>query len=174
LKRILIENKKLRVFDFDDTLVKTTSYVYITDVNGKVKKLTPAEYAVYTIKPGETADYSEFTKVSNPTLLKGYVRLLKKMVERGGAREVYILTARSTYKPIDTFIKRLGIVGVKVIALGDSNPEKKADWIEHRVKNDGFDDVFFLDDSPKNIEAVKRRLSKYPNVKKNIQLVTLK
>lgn len=35
--------KKLRVFDFDDTLVKTSSFIYIT--NGvKKTKLTPGQY----------------------------------------------------------------------------------------------------------------------------------
>ena len=32
--------KKLRVFDFDDTLVKTKSHIYITDKNGKSLKLS--------------------------------------------------------------------------------------------------------------------------------------
>jgi hypothetical protein len=62
----------------------------------------------------------------------------------------------------------LGISGVKVIALGDNNPEKKADWIEDKVK-EGYDDVFFVDDSEKNIVAVKKRLRDYPNVKQKIQ-----
>ena len=40
------ESKKLRVFDFDDTLVKTTSFIYVTN-GSKKRKLTPGEYAVY-------------------------------------------------------------------------------------------------------------------------------
>ena len=39
-RNLFTESKKLRVFDFDDTLVKTTSFIYITN-NGKKKKLTP-------------------------------------------------------------------------------------------------------------------------------------
>ena len=35
-RSLLNESKKLRVFDFDDTLVKTTSFIYITN-NGKKK-----------------------------------------------------------------------------------------------------------------------------------------
>ena len=37
------------------------------------------------------------------------------------------------------------------------------------IKDQGYDDIFFVDDSPLNIEAVKDRLLKYPNVKKKIQ-----
>ena len=54
--------------------------------------------------------------------------------------------------------------------MGDNNPEKKADWIEDRVK-EGYDDVFFVDDSEKNIVAVRKRLKDYPNVKQKIQQV---
>jgi phosphoglycolate phosphatase-like HAD superfamily hydrolase len=38
-RSLFIESKKLRVFDFDDTLVKTTSYIYVTQKNGKKIKL---------------------------------------------------------------------------------------------------------------------------------------
>ena len=44
-RSLFTESKKLRVFDFDDTLVKTTSFIYITN-NGKKLKLTPGQYAV--------------------------------------------------------------------------------------------------------------------------------
>jgi hypothetical protein len=107
--------------------------------------------------------------VTRPELIKGYVELLRRMVNSGGSREVFILTARSAERPVSQFIKDLGIKGVTVVALGDNNPEKKADWIEDKVK-DGFDDIFFVDDSPKNIDAVRKRLSNY-NIKKKIQQV---
>jgi hypothetical protein len=91
------------------------------------------------------------------------------MVNSGGSREVFILTARSAERPVSQFIKDLGIGGVRVVALGDNNPEKKADWIEDKVKA-GFDDIFFVDDSPKNIDAVRRRLKNY-DIKQKIQQV---
>ena len=64
-RNLFVESKKLRVFDFDDTLVKTTSFIYVTN-NGKKKKLTPGEYAVYNEKPGDEFDFSDFSKVQNP------------------------------------------------------------------------------------------------------------
>ena len=86
-----------------------------------------------------------------------------------GDRGVYILTARSSYKPVYDFIRQSGVKGVHVIAVGDNNPEKKADWIEQQIRDEGYDDVFFIDDSLKNIHAVRNRLKKYPNVKQKIQ-----
>lgn len=168
-RTLFTEDKKLRVFDFDDTLVKTTSFIYVTHKDGKKSKLNPGEYAVYQEKPGDVFDYSDFQKVSNPKLIKGYFGLLKKMSAADSGRTIYILTARGAYKPVYDFIRALGIRNLHVIALGDSNPEKKADWIEAKVRDEGYDDVFFVDDSLKNVEAVRKRLKLYPNVKQKIQ-----
>ena len=168
-RSLFVESKKLRIFDFDDTLVKTNSFIYVTHKDGKTSKLSPGQYAVYKERPGDTFDFKDFQQVTNPQLIKGYVELLRRMVNSGGSREVFILTARAAERPVSQFIKDLGIGGVKVIALGDNNPEKKADWIEDKVK-EGYDDVFFVDDSPKNIDAVRRRLKNY-NIKQKIQQV---
>ena len=171
-RSLFVESKKLRVFDFDDTLVTTTSFIYVTnEKSGKKFKLTPGQYAVYTPKPGDVFDYSDFDKVQNPKIIKAYFELLRRMASGGEDRGVYILTARAAYKSVYQFIKDSGIRGVFVIALGDANPEKKADWIEQQIKDEGYDDVFFVDDSQKNVDAVKKRLRNYPNVKQKIQIV---
>ena len=169
-RTLFTEDKKLRIFDFDDTLVKTTSFIYVTHRNGMRTKLSPGQYAKYEPKDGDEFDYTDFQQVKRPELIKGYVELLRRMVNSGGSREVFILTARAAERPVSQFIKDLGIKGVTVVALGDNNPEKKADWIEDRVK-EGYDDVFFVDDSEKNIVAVRKRLKDYPNVKQKIQQV---
>ena len=169
-RTLFLESKKLRVFDFDDTLVFTNSFIYITHTNGSKSKLTPAQYATYVPKPGDAYDFSDFEKVKNPKIIKGVFELLRRMTEKDkGDRGVYILTARSAYKPVYDFIRQSGIKGVHVIAVGDNNPEKKADWIEQQIREEGYDDVFFIDDSLKNIHAVRNRLKKYPNVKQKIQ-----
>ena len=169
-RTLFVESKKLRIFDFDDTLVKTNSFIYVTHRNGMKTKLSPGQYAKYDTRDGDEFDFKDFQQIKKPELIKGYVELLRRMVSSGGSREVYILTARAAERPVSQFIKDLGISGVRVIALGDNNPEKKADWIEDRVK-EGYDDVFFVDDSEKNIAAVKKRLRDYPEVKQKIQQV---
>ncbi len=169
-RSLFVEDKKLRVFDFDDTLVKTSSYIYVTHKDGKESKLTPGQYAVYKERPGDQMDFRDFEKVKNPKIIKGYFQLLKNMAATSD-RAVYILTARSAYKPVYDFIKDSGIKDVFVVALGDNNPETKADWIERELKNNGYDNIYFVDDSPKNVDAVKRRLNKYPNIRKKVQLV---
>ena len=48
-RSLFVESKKLRVFDFDDTLVKTTSFIYVTN-KGKTRKTYTGQYAVYNEK----------------------------------------------------------------------------------------------------------------------------
>ena len=69
-RSLFVESKKLRVFDFDDTLVKTTSFIYVTHSNGKTSKLTPGQYAVYKEKPGDEFDFKDFEQVKNPKIIK--------------------------------------------------------------------------------------------------------
>ena len=57
-----------------------------------------------------------------------------------------------------------------VVALGDANPQKKADWIESQIKK-GYDDILFLDDSPKNVSAVKKLKQKYSKIKMDARVV---
>lgn len=169
-RTLFTEDKKLRVFDFDDTLVKTASFIYVTHKDGRKSKLTPGKYAVYKEKDGDEFDFRDFQEVKNPKVIKGYFQLLKNMAKNSD-KAVYILTARAAYKPVYDFIRDSGIRDVFVVALGDNNPESKADWIEDQIKKKGFDNVYFVDDSSKNVDAVRKRLANYTNIRKKIQLV---
>jgi hypothetical protein len=164
------KGKKLRVFDFDDTLVQTKSNIYITHKDGKKSTLTPGEYAVYEPKEGDEFDFSDFQKVNDPQEIKGVTNLLKTIVKAVGERVVCILTARATYKPIIDYLHDIGLDGIFVAALGSSDPQHKADWIEDKIKK-GFNDIFFIDDSHKNVEAVSKLKEKYPNIKMKVQHV---
>jgi len=161
--------KKLRIFDFDDTLVKTKSNIYIKHKDGKESKLTPGEYAVYEPKKGDQFDFSDFEKVKQPQEIKGVTRLLKNIARVGGS-EIVILTARSAYKPIKDYLSDIGLDKLYVVALADSDPQKKADWIEDKIKN-GVNDVFFIDDSHKNVSVVKALSKKYPNISLKVRHV---
>lgn len=166
-RSLFAEGRELNVFDFDDTIVKTDSFIRVTKRNGHRLKLTPGQYAKYVPQSGDEFDFSDFETVRNPKIIKAYFEVLKRMASKG---TVYILTARSSYRPVYDFIRDTGIHNVFVVALSDSDPEKKADWIEKQIKDKKYDEVFFIDDSDKNIVAVRARLSKYPKIKSKIQL----
>lgn len=160
-----MKNNKLSVFDFDDTLVATTARVYVTHKTGEKSIFNPAEYAVYSPQEGDEFDFHEFDgPLKDPKVIKKnfdlFIRVLNK--SRKGRRTV-ILTARAAEKPIKTFFKQFGITGLEIVALGSSNPQDKADWIENQIKK-GWNDIRFMDDSAKNVAAVKRMAKGYPEV----------
>jgi hypothetical protein len=165
-----ISGKKLRVFDFDDTLVQTKSHIYITHKDGKKSKLTPGEYAVYEPKSGDKFDFSDFEKVKQPQEIKGVTDLLRKLAKAEGERTLVILTARGAYKPIKDYLSDIGLRDIYVVALNSADPQDKADWIEQKIK-EGYNDVFFIDDSHKNVQAVKALEKKYPDIKLQVRQV---
>lgn len=155
--------KVLRVFDLDDTLVKTDSHIYIQHKNGTESKLTPAEYATYEYEDGDHADFRDFnTLLKSPKIIHKNVSLLKRMMAKPH-KKVTILTARSLAYPIRKFFKDEFNMDVDVVALGSNNPKDKSDWIEKHIKS-GYTDIAVVDDSYKNIKAFRLLKYKYPNI----------
>ena len=168
--QMLKEGKVLRVFDFDDTLATTISYIYVTHRDGTTTKLDPADYATYNEKPGDFFDFRDFNRMlNNPKVIKKNFKLLQQMLDSPN-KKVTILTARKLAFPVRKFFKDEYGMDVYVVALGSNNPKDKADWIEKHIKK-GYTDIAFMDDSSKNIRAVDTLKSKYPNVRIKTHLV---
>lgn len=168
--QMLNEGKVLRVFDWDDTLGKSTSYIYVKHKDGKETKLDPAEYAVYNEKPGDTYDFRDFNRMlNNPKIIEKNFKLLQRMLDNP-QKKVTILTARKLAFPVRKYLKDTFGMDVYVVALGSNNPQDKADWIEKHIKK-GYTDIAFMDDSRKNIAAVDALKSKYPNIRIKTHLV---
>ena len=55
----------LRVFDFDDTLAKSTAFIYVKHKDGSESKLDPAQYAKYNSKSTDVFDFRDFNKLLN-------------------------------------------------------------------------------------------------------------
>lgn len=167
---MISEGRILRVFDFDDTIAKSTSYIYVKHKDGKETRLDPAEYAVYKPKPGDSFDYRDFNRMlNNPKVIQKNFKLLQQMLDNPN-KKVTILTARKLAFPVRKFFKDEYGMDVYVVALGSNNPKDKADWIEKHIKK-GYTDVAFMDDSYKNVKAVDALKSKYPNVRIKTHLV---
>jgi len=163
---------KLRVFDFDDTLVHTNSKIHvIKKITGDKITMNPAQYAVYQPDEGDIFDFSEFSgPIKSAKEFTKYTSIMRSMLNADGAdRKVVVLTARADGKSVQDYLKTIGIQ-VPVIAVGSSDPYKKSEWIEDQIAQ-GYDDVYFLDDSPKNIAAVNTLKTKYPQVKIRTQNV---
>jgi len=160
------ENKKLRVFDFDDTLARSASNVLYTMPNGTKGKLTAEQFANRgddLAEQGAKFDFSEFSKVVKGR--KGPLfNVAKAILDKRGNEDLFILTARpedSKYA-IQEFLKELGLKFKidNITGLGNSNPQAKANWIASKL-NEGYNDVYFADDALKNVKAVNETLSSY-------------
>jgi len=156
-------NKKLRIYDFDDTLAVTRgANIRIKHADGSMDSLDPAAYAVYKPQPGDKFDFTEFDKIiTDATPIQHIVDLLRSDVQDVSSK-VTILTARLLAYPVRRYLKSLGL-DVYVIAVGSSDPQEKVNWIEKNIKS-GYDDITFVDDSPKNIAAVEALAAKYPEI----------
>lgn len=157
--------KTLYVTDFDDTLAQTDAQVHLTKADGKKVILSPEKYAVYDAEEGDQFDFSEFEQLKNPRPINRFVNLLKKVLDDKKADKVAVLTARGHTKPIKLFLEMMGIKGnVSIAALGDANPQRKANYIEKHIQQ-GYTRVAFIDDSEKNVKAVNGLKDKYPQAK---------
>ena len=164
---------EVNVFDFDDTLVKTKSRIYLTTAEGVSITLTSGEYAVYESKPGDVFDFSDFEQIKNPSPISHMLLKLQYAIRNLGPANVFILTARGDAEPIRTFLKEMGISGINIIALGNSNPMAKADVIRSEILTRGVKLIKFFDDSLKNVAAVKA-LNRDPAIPDDVQIMSIK
>jgi hypothetical protein len=158
--------KKIRVFDFDDTLAKTKSNVLFEMPDGTKGKINAEEFA----KEGESLkeagakfDFSEFDKVVEGQ--KGPMfEVAKAIADKRGNEDLFVLTARSPESrfAIHEFLKGVGLElkPENVVGLGDSAAEAKALWMAKKT-GEGYNDFYFADDAIKNVKAVKEALSVY-------------
>ena len=170
-----MKTKKLRIFDFDDTLFETEAKVIITSADGISRQITPAEYAVYEPLPGDKFDFSQFQTLINPTLIRSIGKRFYKIVtSSNGDRKTVILTARGSEAAphIKDIIRKYFRVNIEVVTLGTGDPMAKANWILNKIQNEGYNDIFFVDDSSKNILATYRTINNLPIKYKLVDITT--
>ena len=170
--------KKIRVFDFDDTLAQTKSNVLYTMPDGTKGKIDAATFAKDAGKmeaEGAVWDFSEFSKVMNGK--KGPLFEVAKIIaDKRGTEDVFVLTARpqDAAGPIQEFLAELGLdIPLKnITGLADGDPKAKANWMISKVA-EGYNDFYFADDHTGNVKAVKELLDTF-DVKGKVQQAKVK
>ncbi len=166
--------KKIRVFDFDDTLARTKSNVLYTMPDGTTGAIDAATFAKEAGRmeaEGAQWDFSEFSKVMQGS--KGPLLDVAKIIaDKRGTKDVFVLTARpaNAAGPIKEFLASMGldIPLANITGLGDGTPQAKAGWIMGKAA-EGYNDFYFADDHTGNVKAVKDVLSQI-DVKSKVQL----
>ena len=170
--------KKIRIFDFDDTLATTKSNVLFTAPNGTEGSLTAEEFATdgkNLLDQGYVFDFAEFNKVTKgkPGPL---LDLAKKIQAARGTEDVFILTARApeSQLAIKEFLDGIGlnIPLENITGLGNSTGAAKANFVIDKAA-EGYNDFYFADDAIQNVKAVKDALNVI-DVKSKVQQAKVK
>ena len=170
--------KKIRVFDFDDTLATTKSDVLFTAPDGTEGKLNAEQFATQgaqLLEQGYEFDFSEFNKVTKgkPGPL---LDIAKKIQDARGTQDVFVLTARNpaAQVAIKEFLDSQGldIPLENITGLGDSTGAAKAKWMVNKAA-EGYNDFYFADDAYQNVKAVRDVMSVI-DVKSKVQQARIK
>ena len=166
--------KGISIFDFDETVGVSENFVIAT--KGKqTKRIASDEWPFVgdvLASEGWNFDFTDFNRVTKgkpgPLMQK-----LKNQIKKYGAKDVYILTARApeSQKAIHDWLKTQGVnlPYENITGLGNSTGEAKAMWILDKYANEGYNDIYFVDDAIPNVEAVKHILDQLDIKSKSVQ-----
>jgi hypothetical protein len=147
-------SKRMRVFDFDDTLVSSKGEVGVTKEHGEKITMDSATFAHYKPGPGDKLDFTAFNNVVKPRKIKKNFNRLREATKAGDRAVILTARAKGAASAVKKFLEKEGIKGVEVVALGSSDPNDKARWVDHETSKGGYEDVEFYDDSKANAKAV--------------------
>ena len=168
------EAKGISIFDFDETVGISKNFVIAT--KGKeTKRIASDEWPFVgdvLASEGWNFDFTDFNKVTKgkpgPLMQK-----LKNQIEKYGAKDVYVLTARppESQKAIHDWLKTQGVnlPYENITGLGNSTGESKAMWILDKYANEGYNDIYFVDDAMPNVKAVKHVMDQLDIKSKSVQ-----
>jgi len=84
---------------------------------------------------------------------------MKNQIKKYGPDNVFILTARApeSAEAIHAWLKSEGVnIPLKnITGLGNSTGEAKAMWVLNKYANEGYNDMYFVDDAITNVQAVQ-------------------
>ena len=154
--------RKIRVFDFDDTLATSKNVVIATKGEESIT-LDAEEFASRGLQlkqEGWEMDFDDFNKVTDGG--RGPLfEVAKTIRDARGNEDLFVLTARApqAQEAIYEFLKAEGLEFKKenIIGLGNSTGEAKANWIIDRAA-EGYNDFYFADDAYQNVKAVQDAL----------------
>ena len=105
--------RKIRIFDFDDTLAQSNSMVIVNMPDGTTSKINATTFAKDAARleaEGAEFDFTEFSKVVEGR--KGPLfDVAKKIQDVRGSEDIFVLTARpqNAARPIQEFLASIGL-----------------------------------------------------------------
>ena len=160
--RLAAQKKKLRIYDFDETLAVATGYISIVHSDGEKITIDSATFAYFRPVEGDKLDFGAFNDVHKPRKIKKNWNSFEED-SKDDDTEVVILTARpkGSASSVRKYLDSQGVKNVKVVALQSSDPYDKARWIDKAIEEGEYEDVRFTDDSTRNAAAVAEHGEKH-------------
>ena len=171
----------LTIFDIDETLFHTTAQIAVVKDKKVVTRLSNSEFNTYTLKAGESFDFSEFRSSDKFTESKPISRMIEKAkaITKGVAANplsrVIILTARANFDDKEKFLdvfRNHGLDMSKIRVeragniLSDHDVATKKYIIVHNYLNTKqFSKVRLFDDSMENLRVFLKLRSSFPKIK---------
>ena len=166
--------KGASIFDFDETVGISENFV-IAKKGKKTVRISSEDWPVLGeqyAEQGWSFDFTDFNRVTKgrpgPLMQK-----IKNQIKKYGPNNVFILTARAPQSEvaIHEWLKSQGVnIPLKnITGLGDSTGEAKAMWILDKYANEGYNDIYFVDDALSNVEAVQNIFNQLDIKGKSVQ-----
>ncbi len=173
-KAYFSKTKGASIFDFDET-VGISENVIIATKEGVTKEIPSDQWPFVgedLANQGYEFDFTDFNKVTKgkpgPLLPK-----MKNQIKKYGSDNVFILTARApeSAEAIHAWLKSEGVnIPLKnITGLGNSTGEAKAMWVLDKYANEGYNDMYFVDDAITNVQAVQNVFDQLDIKGKSIQ-----
>ena len=169
----------MSTFDFDETLIIDGENFIVARKGDEEIKISSGRWPIdgpVLADQGYNFDFSDFVNVrggvNGPLLTK-----FKNRLDKFGPENMYVLTARpqQSAEAIHGWLKSKGLTIplANITGLGNSTGEAKAEWMLKKFE-EGYNDMYFVDDALPNVEAVKNVLDQL-DIKSDVQqAITLK
>ena len=166
--------KGASIFDFDETVGISENFV-IAKKGKKTVRISSEDWPVVGeqyAEQGWSFDFTDFNRVTKgrpgPLMQK-----IKNQIKKYGPSNVFILTARAPQSEIaiHEWLKSqdVNIPLKNITGLGDSTGEAKAMWVLGKYANEGYNDIYFVDDALSNVQAVQNVFNQLDIKGKSVQ-----
>jgi len=154
--------KILKIFDFDDTLVRSSNNVRIMHMDGNESILSSHDFSLYKKQRGDRFDFSDFEKYpTHATIIEDIFTAMVRAISSPETM-VIVLTARSNAQPVVSFLLDHNVPRtIEVIAVGSADPAAKGKVVDAFLRSDEFSEVFVYEDNQKNIREIAKVAKKY-------------
>lgn len=144
-------SKSLFVFDFDDTIARSDSKVFLVRDNERIE-MDSAKFADYQYQNGDEMDFSDFNRV-DAEIIPNTLAILDAEMTKG--HKIVIVTARppGAIEGIKTFFRQNGMTPPDIYATSGS--ENKPPVLKDLLQQGNYGRVIVYEDCRKNIESLK-------------------